>query len=876
MPAASPSRPLPGRTVLVIAFLFLLIQSPAVAAEVPVVPGHFYLDPVPGLSGLDARDCQQRLDEAGLGLRVQAMRPLGTHIDFARRGHGVDLSRLVRLELDPVDGDAFTLAGELAALPWVSRCEPVFARPVSGWHPDDPGLTAQWHLDAVDAVGAWQIRTGNASVKVAILDTGTDMDHEDLMAHLWVNPGEDLNGNGVADPEDEDGLDSDGNGLIDDLRGWDYVDLNAASLWPGEDGAPADNWPDDFNGHGTHCSGIAAAVGDNGTGVAGLGFGCSILPIRVGYQAPDGQGYVGYSIEGLMLAAEYDADVVSMSYGSTGFSSFESELFFMLAQNGMVCVGAAGNENSTDDFYPAAYSQVLAVAATRQGDSRASYSNHGDWVDVAAPGSQILATTVGGGYGRLTGTSMACPLTAGLCGLLKSAHPEWNFSQVKARIQATCDPVTSDAATMGAGRINAMRALDLVPRVIAVDVADMGRRLRPGVDETVQFTVRVPGEDPLGSAVIHLSSDDPELVLLDSQVEVGMLFPQQQVTVSGQLRYTGTTVRTLHMALSLVDGDTIWSGESLLGAGQAATLLIDADRSANWDVSPWLRQAFTDLGQPLESFSCRLPESPLPSLGRFEQIVLITGSDLEPELEGGPLPDAMLDSLLAYADNGGRLLLSGQNLADALPGYFLETRVGATRSGQAAAAIVHGVSGESTEGMQLLVIGSGGAENQEEMDQFFATTALPVLSWSATDLNDLAGVRSPDGAITVLGFGLEGVNADPEWATSLPSLLTALLELETGLPDVRQTLPRGMELLAAWPNPFNPELGLSVQLPTASRVELAVWDLGGRRVATLHHGPLPAGLTRLAWRPQQQASGVYLVTLDGPWGQRCQRVTYLK
>jgi hypothetical protein len=685
------ARPVRGRALLCALILATTLGAPDLQAgpEPALFPGHFYLDPLP--DGLDPKPetLQALLDRERPGLRVTAVRPVGSLLSPERWSHGVDLSRLVRVELEG-PGTGEELARLLGQLPGVKRCEPVYLRPLSAWYPDDPGLTAQWHLQTVEATGAWQIRKGQARATVAILDTGVDMDHEDLQSRLFINPGEDLNGNGIAEPEDEDGLDTDGNGLIDDLRGWDFVNLPPGSLWPGEDGAPADPDPDDFNGHGTHCAGIAAAAGNNGLGVAGLGFGSTIVPIRIGYQAPDGMGYVGYSMEGLMLAADYGCDVVSMSYGSSGFSSIEQELFFMLSQSGMVCVGAAGNENSTSTFYPAGYPQVLAVAATRQGDSRAPYSNHGDWIDVAAPGSQILATTVGGGYGRLTGTSMACPLTAGLCVLLKGLHPEWGFSTIKERIQATCDPVTSNAGTMGAGRINARRALDLVPRVSRVEVAHEARRLRAQQDEAVAFTVTVPGEDPLGSAVIHLGCDDPAIQLPASPVEVGMLFPGQEVTVQGLLRNLDPAPRSLTLDLALVDGDTIWTGQARLGAGLAPTLLIDADRSSEWDVSPYLKQAFQQLGQPLETFSYRLPESPLPELDRFQHVVLITGSDLEPVLEGSPAPQDLQTRLQAYADGGGQLLLSGQNLADALDTAFLENRIGATVAGESPGAIVWG------------------------------------------------------------------------------------------------------------------------------------------------------------------------------------------
>jgi hypothetical protein len=136
-------------------------------------------------------------------------------------------------------------------------------------------------------------------------------------------------------------------------------------------------------------------------------------------------------------------------------------------------------------------------------------------------------------------------------------------------------------------------------------------------------------------------------------------------------------------------------------------------------------------------------------------------------------------------------------------------------------------------------------------------------------------VRSADGHIQLLGFGLEGLNGDPDWATDLAGVLQRLLQLDTGV-EGPGAQPASPLLLGAWPNPFNPVLGLELELPAAGPVELSVYNLAGRRVATLHQGLLSAGHHRLDWQPGTGASGVYLVRLDTPWGQRSHKVIYLK
>lgn len=168
-PFAHRARTARGRALHLALGLWLTCGTPPLQAgpATPVFPGHFYLDPLPGGPTADRETFQSLLDHELPGLVVSAVKPVGTLLDARRWSHGVDLSRLLRIEFEPgsVAQAADSLAGLLAGLPGVKRCEPVPLRSLSAWYPDDPGLTAQWHLKTVEATGAWQIRTGRPAAK---------------------------------------------------------------------------------------------------------------------------------------------------------------------------------------------------------------------------------------------------------------------------------------------------------------------------------------------------------------------------------------------------------------------------------------------------------------------------------------------------------------------------------------------------------------------------------------------------------------------------------------------------------------------------------------------------------------------------------------
>lgn len=321
--------------------------------------------------------------------------------------------------------------------------------------PNDPFFDKQWGLNQssdfdIDAPEAWDIQNDSSNVTIAILDTGVDYNHLDLADNIWINEDE------IPDNKKDD----DKNGYIDDIRGYDFVHTtNPVAI--GEDGLFRDNDPMDNAGHGTHCAGIAAADTNNGIGVAGVCWNAKIMPVRVGYKSSDDIGYIDSKAAalGLLYAANNGADVISMSYGGPIRSLLAILALNYAYDKGVVLVAAAGNQFSNKKHYPAAYKNVIAVAATDRNDYKAYFSNYGGWVDVAAPGVDIMSTILDNQYVNISGTSMACPMVAGLAGLILSKNDSLSPDQVKTILKYSVDRLYPLEFPIPRGRVNARKAL---------------------------------------------------------------------------------------------------------------------------------------------------------------------------------------------------------------------------------------------------------------------------------------------------------------------------------------------------------------------------------------------------------------------------------
>lgn len=428
---------------------------------------------VTGVPSVDALNSQFKATAFRRTVPSAEKPPLG----FDRHG----LTDYYTVELPP-GTDIEAAMAEYAADPNIEVAEPDYIMPMDATTPNDPLYSQQWtHYQStdrdIDTPEAWDLETGDSTILVGITDSGVLYDHEDLLASIWVNPAEDLDGDGVVwDSDDINGVDDDGNGFIDDLVGWDFYP-GGASCWPGEDCDGPDNNPRDFTGHGTHVGGIVAATTDNGIGVAGVAGGMrsqgrpgvKLMAIRVGWLADDGLGYVVMSAcaSGFDYAVANGASVLNASWGTSG------TLIQTAAQDaldaGLVITKSAGNDNNEAIDALAAVPGVIVVAALNNVNKKASFSSYGTWVDISAPGDDILNTYGGLGipdYASLNGTSMAAPTVAGVAALLKSHHHWFTNNEIDTLLLNYTDDVYADNPSyigkLGTGRVNAYNCLSIL------------------------------------------------------------------------------------------------------------------------------------------------------------------------------------------------------------------------------------------------------------------------------------------------------------------------------------------------------------------------------------------------------------------------------
>lgn len=276
-----------------------------------------------------------------------------------------------------------------------------------GFVPNDPLVDNQYALGRVRAFGAWEYSQGRG-VDIAVVDSGVDQNHPDIGK--------------IA-------------GQIDFVEN--------------------DSIADDDNGHGTHVAGIAGALTDNDAGVAGTCPSCRLLIAKV--LPADGIGTLNDVIEGIIWSADNGAEVINLSLGHNGAVDAEEDAVNYAWNKGVVVTGAAGNDSSSERFYPAAYPRAIAVSATTRDDRLADFSNYGGWVDLAAPGAGVLST-VPGGYNNYSGTSMATPHVSALAGLISAQG--YSAAQIRNRMESTAADLGPDGKDVGFGhgRIDAYRA----------------------------------------------------------------------------------------------------------------------------------------------------------------------------------------------------------------------------------------------------------------------------------------------------------------------------------------------------------------------------------------------------------------------------------
>ncbi|MEM8486584.1 MAG: S8 family peptidase [Bacteroidota bacterium] len=522
-----------------------VLRAPAVSGQLIVklrqrVPGKA------GATGLASFDQKtQQLSPAGLqplfpGLAsLTAAAAVNQQKQYAVDAitHARDLEQVYALHYN-ADIAPILAAALLADDPNVVYAEPRYKYPLTGFlasspddapaalklEPNDPQFSEMSHLSHVNMPQAWDVvKSSEGNVIIGVVDAGTDWRHEDLVGNIWRNPGE-LENNGVDD---------DDNGFIDDTRGWNFANSSndPTGLAQTESNAI----------HGTLVAGIASAVTNNEEGIAGASWNARLMPVNAGCANTDNAVCFGY--EGILYAALEGADIINASWGGPD-SFLGREVVRMALDLGVLLVVSAGNgtgitpEGINIDktpTFPAAYDRVLVVGASgKRQDSKAEFSNFGVGVDVFAPGVTLNSIVPDNGYSTLaSGTSFSTPIVAGLAALLKTRNPTWTLDQLRERIRVNSDPIEGSNADslnglLGRGRINAARTLnnELRPAIRINDftVIDQGNDGIIQRGETVALNVEMvnylAGAQDIS---FSLSIDDPNVVIQQGLYTIGDL-----------------------------------------------------------------------------------------------------------------------------------------------------------------------------------------------------------------------------------------------------------------------------------------------------------------------------------------------------------------
>lgn len=351
----------------------------------------------------------------------------------------------------------------------VEFAEPHYNFQMHNVTPNDPSITNQnGFLTRIRAYAAWDLAMGGSqgtsTMVIAIVDSGTDIDHPDLASQFALNTADPING-----------TDDDGDGYIDNYRGYDLGGADYNNV-VGDNNA---NITGANNAHGSHVSGCASAATNNTVGVAGIGWNCKLLPVKCAADNDTrGSGGVGYIIagyEGITYAADHGAKIINCSWGGTASGSFGQVIIdYATINKNCLVIASAGNSSLDEKNYPASYNYVLSVAATNSSsDSKATFSTYNYAVDISTPGNSIYSTYYNNTYSSLSGTSMSAPITAGGAGLVQSKYNYTNALQIGQRLKQTSDNhyttgpnITGAPNTgsnlqnkLGKGRMNLQRAL---------------------------------------------------------------------------------------------------------------------------------------------------------------------------------------------------------------------------------------------------------------------------------------------------------------------------------------------------------------------------------------------------------------------------------
>ncbi|MEL6556857.1 MAG: S8 family serine peptidase [Bacteroidota bacterium] len=449
------------------------------------------------------------------GFSVASVEPLHKTSALARKGKPSILDGIYKIRLSKESKDLLSKIEALAKRDDIVYAEPVYYdQPLV--IPNDPlanpNSGSQYHLSLIQAYDGWDISTSDQFIRIAILDTGIEPDHIDL-GTIAFNESDPING-----------IDDDGNGLIDDYMGWDFAD--------------SDNDPtSDQSDHGLKVAGISSAKTGNAIGIAGVGYNASFVPIKI-FSSENGVSSNAY--DAIMYAADEGYEILNLSWGSpNSFSQYRQDIINYAVDKGVVIVAAAGNTPSDLDFYPASYDHVLSVAATNENDQKADFSTFSRKVDLSAPGASIVTTETNNGFSQGSGTSFSSPQVAGAAALLMSINPDWTNLQIMEHLRVTTDNIDNVSGNqefenfLGSGRLNVFTALSKTNTKSArIEEFSFSNGIGEFAyyDDTVRVKLQIQNFlSPVEALRLEISSENTGVNLLTPTIDLGRLDSMENV-----------------------------------------------------------------------------------------------------------------------------------------------------------------------------------------------------------------------------------------------------------------------------------------------------------------------------------------------------------
>ncbi len=806
----------------------------------------------------------------------------------------------------PADADMWLIEDEMSQLKGVLEVDLDIVK-YTCYIPNDPAFVSQWWLEEIHAEEAWDVTTGDSTIIVAGVDTGVDWNHPDIIANIWVNPGEDIDGDPSAYEEDFpdipgtfgdwNNVDDDNNGLVDDHIGYDWVD-NAFNPAPGEDGHVQDNNPMDFSGHGTGVAGAMAATADNGIGGASVAFDCQIMALRAGYEPAQGQGGIQPSAAAAatVYATDNGASVINMSYGGSHDNFSERNAIEYAWGQGVLLFAAAGNDGNNLVHYPSFYPETISVAAINQNGNRADFSNWGNTVDVAAPGVNCYTPWFNDGYDSWPGTSVASPIAGGVGALVISMfpdHPDGNEHWKEVVINTTSQFDLPPDHPIGTGVVNAYQAVTQFtwPEIVIDEwsISDPDGNGHPDVDEQIEVTFSISNMEGWQDSYFtegHISFDVEGVQIDNGMVSLGtvaagevannydnpLTFTVPDGDLNGRFAYLSLTITA--------EPNTYEIGVSQrVMLGTPEILFVDDDGGEDYDeflLFDLDNYFYNYVHHDVEELDMVLNAD---YLSTYEAVMWMTGD------EESPLTGPDIEALQGAMENGTNVFIFGQTLDEQLSGtdFYSDYLHAESGIGTPSYGLLPVADAGSLElpWNQILLAGFGGADNYNDPDVINAVNGS-FNAYTYQDGASVGGVAYEDDTYKMVyfAFPMEAVSGTSGTTDRHQIVASVLSWFDVVSVEDEMTgsfeLPDDFRIESAYPNPFNPSTTLNITVPQSSKIKLNIYDRLGRLVTSLANETVEAGHHSFNWNAGNVSAGIYFAVLEADGRNMITKLAYVK